>query len=217
MTTARKKSRKELASAVLWNTAWLSLIVFGFALIEKFETTSGPALARQKTAVSPSPYWPSTSKIAFKGPTLLMFVHPQCPCSKTSVAELRTILPKLKEINTCIVVFSPPDENWDSAQLLEPLRGEAQIVVYRDESGKAASDFGATTSGEFLFYGANKKLLFAGGITRARGQEGNSAYLDVLQAAIGGSEKHLCQTPVYGCALADNPAPLSEVVESWTR
>lgn len=219
MKETQKKDLGKLVATLVVSAAWLFGIVLCFALVEKFENTSGRALAKHTSG--PPEQWPVGSAIPFKGPTLLMFVHPKCPCTRASLAELSSIAPKLKGINTYLVELSPEatsvgEKSRKDAAPAQSAGNGSNILSYIDEAGWEAATFGATTSGETLFYRADGKLLFSGGITRARGLEGDNPYLEKLSAAIRG-DKTSCSTPVYGCALADNPAPLSEVVEAWSR
>ena len=59
---------------------------------------------------------------------------------------------------------------------------DAQIFI--DRGGREAARFGATTSGMLMFFDAAGTRRYAGGITIARGHEGQSAGADALSALL---------------------------------
>jgi hypothetical protein len=69
-----------------------------------------------------------------------------------------------------------------------------------DDGGAIARSFGALTSGEVLLYDARGALRFAGGITAARGHEGDSEGRDALEASIRGATGQ-ARAAVFGCSL----------------
>ncbi len=72
-------------------------------------------------------------------------------------------------------------------------------------AGQEAKLFGAKTSGDVLLFGANGKLIFAGGITASRGHEGDNPGADAMLKALGESRRNkvttTTATPVFGCSL----------------
>jgi hypothetical protein len=58
-----------------------------------------------------------------------------------------------------------------------------------------------------VLYGTDGRLLFRGGITGARGHEGDSAGRDAVVALIsGGVSSAAVSTPVFGCQILQRPA-----------
>jgi len=84
---------------------------------------------------------------------------------------------------------------------------EARLIpgvrVILDPDGKLARRFGVETSGHTLVYGADGKLLFAGGITSSRGHLGdNAGFAAVLEIITNRSiQSARTTTPVFGCEL----------------
>src|SRR5256885_16495053 len=75
------------AVTALFGLSWLVALAFSLRLLFDFEITPGPV------GVVPAS-WPSASKIK-RSPdqlTLVMLVHPRCPCSRASVGELARIM-----------------------------------------------------------------------------------------------------------------------------
>jgi hypothetical protein len=138
-----------------------------------------------------------------------MFIHPQCSCTRASLAELRSILNDAQgSLATWVVVLRPegvPDE-WAHSGTWDTARHMAGVTVVTDPEGLEADRFGAATSGDTVLYDAKGQLLFSGGITAARGHVGNNTgrqrVLSLLATGTADSHAH----EVYGCGLHDpNP------------
>jgi hypothetical protein len=52
-----------------------------------------------------------------------------------------------------------------------------------------------------MLYGSEGNLLFSGGITAARGHEGDNAGRSAIISCLTKSEAERNQTPVFGCSL----------------
>jgi len=152
--------------------------------------------------------WPSTSHLRRRPgvPTLLMFAHPMCACSVASLANLRGLMSELAGEVDAKVVFSIPDgagpewtrgHNWTEAAAI------AGVEALGDPDNAEARLFGAQTSGTTLVYGSDGRLLFAGGITDARGHEGQNPALTEVAERLRGLTTQPAGTPVFGCALED--------------
>src|SRR5690349_12240576 len=66
---------------------WLSTVVAVMVLLIEYSNSPGNSGA-------PPIHWPTHSQIAFdaKRPTLVMFAHPRCPCTRASVGELELLM-----------------------------------------------------------------------------------------------------------------------------
>ena len=80
-----RNSRTFLLFAVA--LVWASVTMAGFASLWRYENTA----AAQPEFDS---HWPVLSHIPLDAnlPTLVVFMHPQCPCSKATVAELARVM-----------------------------------------------------------------------------------------------------------------------------
>nr|UXE46195.1 hypothetical protein Hi04_10k_c5981_00014 [uncultured bacterium] len=84
---------------------------------------------------------------------------------------------------------------WSSASAIPGVR----TLI---DDGSEARRFGAETSGETLLYGGSGRLLFAGGITGARGHYGDNAGVSAVSDLIDRPDPRLAGTSaVYGCPL----------------
>ena len=154
--------------------------------------------------------WPAGSALS-RDPTrwtLLLFAHPECPCTRASLTELGRILSTLGDkVSPTIVVLSPPDEpGWRQSAIW---RRATEIVprVHPDTDGNEAIRFGAVASGYTLLYDPGGTLRFAGGITGARGHEGHNVGEARLVALAEGRLDALQESPTFGCALGMNETP----------
>jgi hypothetical protein len=199
------------------------LIAWGVAVIAGFLVLADHAAAPGAPALAPT-VWPHTSTLArdARRPTLVALLHPQCPCSRATVAELERLATRLPgRFAIDAVLLAPADDQaaWDDAAMRGALAALPGARVYEDPGGVETSRFGGRTSGQILLYGTDGRLRFAGGVTPARGHEGASfgadaiaaAVLDAAPAATGTA--HAATSPVFGCSLggAAHVAPVTDV------
>ncbi len=150
--------------------------------------------------------WPTATTLAHSAvqPTLIMFVHPQCVCSKASMAELGRLVNRLPGRISVEVVFARPPgtaDGWERTPLREAALAIPGVVVVDDPGNVEAERFGAATSGTTLLYDASGRLLFAGGITSLRGHEGPSFGQERIVALVTDGHADRRDSPVFGCEL----------------
>jgi hypothetical protein len=137
-------------------------------------------------------------------PTLLVFVHPRCPCSGATIGELARILAKYhNRVTTAVFFYSPSTEapEWHRTDLWLAASAIPGVRITEDLDGSAARMFGAYTSGETLLYTPDGRLAFHGGITPARGHEGDSAGQDAILSLLSGKPAASNSAPVFGCSI----------------
>jgi hypothetical protein len=103
---------------------------------------------------------------------LVLFAHPECPCTRASLAELARLLARFEDRLTADVVFLRPSDvgaAWDGSDLWRTASAMPGVTAVRDDDGVEAVRFRATTSGAAVLYDARGRLLFRGGLTSARG------------------------------------------------
>jgi hypothetical protein len=178
---------------------WLAVVVAGFGVLSNYQNASGSS--------GPTPSgWPAQTSIVLdsKRDTLIMFAHPQCPCTRASVEELNHLLARGKNRVTAQVWFYKPSgfpANWARSDLWRSAAAIPGVTVHEDPNGTQARLFGAETSGYVLLYDSGGKLRFKGGITASRGHAGDNAGEDTIVSLLDGQKPILSQTPVYGCSL----------------
>lgn len=191
--------------------AWILAIVVGFTALWKYKLTpsvQGSVVAR----------WPAGTRLrATPGrATLILFGHPQCPCTRATVAELSRLMGRYGDRMDAWVLFATPSgaaddfshsDLWSSAERIPGVR------VLRDEGGAEAARFGAATSGTVALY-RDGKLLFHGGITPARGHEGDSFGKERLVSLLTTGKADRDDAPVFGCSLSiEDPDRIARAAE----
>jgi hypothetical protein len=138
-------------------------------------------------------------------PALVVLLHPQCPCSRATIAELARLLAQTdRPVETYALMLAPQGQpaEWVQSDLWRAASAIPGVKVVADPDGTEARRFGAVTSGEVLLYGTDRRLQFAGGITGARGHEGDNAGRAAVVSWLAGQPAP-ASAPVYGCALFD--------------
>ncbi len=194
--------------------AWLAVIGGGEYLLLNYQKTPGrPAEAPRA--------WPSGTSIprAENQPTLLMFVHPHCPCTRASIGELALLMTHCQDKLEGRAIFLKPEkfsEQWVKSDLWESTSAIPGVKTMMDDDGREAKRFGVTTSGQTLLYALNGRLLFNGGITGSRGHSGDNPGRSAIESLVlkGGSENQ--QTAVFGCSLTNQKMNFfQEVLQLW--
>jgi hypothetical protein len=191
-------------------TFWALAVGAGTCVLWGYENAPGA-----KSGPAPSVF-PAASGVARDAtlPTLVMFAHPHCPCTRASLAELSRLMTGARGRVAAHVLFIKPDGaggEWIESELWAGASAIPGVRVAADAGGREAARFGAATSGLTLLYGADGRLLFSGGVTSARGHEGDNAGRDALAALLAGDQIEGAETQVFGCQLFD---PVCEGAEA---
>ena len=192
---------KTLFVTALLGLAWTVAVAFGLRTILAYESTPGTigAVPRQ---------WPSTSQIErlTDRPALVMLVHPRCPCTRASVAELAQLMSRMQGKVATYVLFLKPRRStteWEDTELQRSVATIPSVTVLPDVDGVEARRFGAETSGHTLLFDLDGRLLFSGGITEFRGHAGDNAGVRAIESLINGGAPARTATSVFGCAFAN--------------
>jgi hypothetical protein len=186
---------------------WALAIGAGFYGLAEYGLRAGPD-ARETAQ------WPSHAGLSFD-PTranLVMFAHPQCPCSRASVAELAMIMTRCAGELRAVVCFSDPDEEsapWTQSSLWRAAAAIPGVEVVADVNGRVAARFSSATSGQVFLFDREGDTIFSGGITGARGHEGENRGRNFVIALARGEMCAASTTPVFGCSLSEAPLALA--------
>lgn len=180
---------------------WGACAASGLAVMLDYELTPAPtaAVARQ---------WPGATQLFCDPvrPTLILFLHPHCPCSRATLRELDQLTAECGEQFALRIVFVKPPGTalgWEQTGLYRTAGHIPSAFVSSDPDGQDAARFGATTSGEALLYAADGRLLFHGGITPSRGHEGDNLGRTILTSIITTGDAAGTETVVFGCPLVN--------------
>lgn len=182
---------------------WVLGVGVGFRELLRYEMTPGTR------AVAPS-QWPSGTGLTFdsKRANLVMFAHPQCPCSRASMSELTAIMtrcPRELHAVVCFIDLEGEPTEWTHSALWRAASAIPGVEVVADRDGHIAERFGSRTSGQVLVFDCDGQKIFSGGITGARGHEGDNRGRQAVIALAHGELCGTSTTPVFGCSLHDTP------------
>lgn len=143
-------------------------------------------------------------RLAKDGLTLVIVLHPQCPCSATSMDNLSLIMQKTHKALKAYAVFVRPSgfsESWTKSKLWKQATQIPNVVPVVDNDGQIAKELGAMTSGQTYLYNAEGEQLFAGGVTWGRGHAGDNEGMDYVISTVNGVPAAPTRSAVYGCSL----------------
>jgi hypothetical protein len=157
---------------------------------------------------TPSLSWPKESRLPRKAhqATLLLFVHPHCPCTRATLSELARLMTSLRgRLSACLVFIQPSSfsEDWAKTDLWIEARRIPDVQTLIDQDGQQAWYFRSSTSGQVLVYAADGRLLFNGGITPSRGHEGDNLGVRRIISLVKTGHADQAQSPVFGCPLQE--------------
>jgi hypothetical protein len=178
---------------------WLGGAAAGLWVLWRYDNTPGVSAHAPKQ-------WPAVSKLsrAPDRPTLVMLAHPQCSCTRASMAELAETLARVRNRPKTYVLFMKPAtfaDGWETTDLWRTASSLPDVTVVRDDDGVEARRFGAETSGQTLLYDERGTLEFNGGITGARAHAGDNLGRQSLVALLNREAVKRSGTSVFGCPL----------------
>ena len=193
--------QKDLPASRWWLVlvlGWLGMSVLGLGML--WDDAAAPGAVGTTPAT-----WPEETALplAPTRTTLVMFAHPACACTRASMSELARLLTQVgTQVDAHVVIFRPaaPPPGWDETALAARAREIGADVIW-DDAGEEAQRFGAETSGFVVAYAPDQHLLYAGGITVARGHEGASAGFQRLLHAINATPRVASTASVFGCGI----------------
>jgi hypothetical protein len=202
--------QSRLALLIVSIALWGGGIGFGQKVLRRYALAAGEVGEVRSD-------WPSESRLlrAQDGrSTALLFLHPKCPCSEASVAELDSFMAQTGARAKVLAVFVQPP-GWRAEAVQGALWNQAKAIpgveTRVDWKGEEARRFGALTSGHFFLYRPNGELVFQGGITPSRGHRGdNPGRATAVNWVVRGNAEKV-ETKPFGCAL------FSSVSDAATR
>jgi len=182
---------------------WVLAVAIGIGILGKYSATPGRPAA-------PPLDWPASARLERGNgrATLVMFVHPHCPCSRASLEELAKVMAHtVGKLDANVFFYLPSSEasTWGRTDLWRTAHAIPGVRTFEDRDAIVARSFGAFTSGQTLLYSPGGRLLFKGGITAFRGHsgdnDGRSAVIALLQDENVRENALPLVTRVFGCSL----------------
>jgi hypothetical protein len=184
---------------VLFAAVWLSLVGLAFFILVRYSLTPG----RRGT---PPAQWPAASGVTRERsePTLVLVLHPHCPCSRATLAELTEVMTQCQGRLGARILFVRPSglpDPWVKTDLWRTAQSIPGVVPVIDRDGAEAARFGSYTSGQVALYDHGGALVFRGGITGARGHVGANPGAQAVVEFVSKGAGPLHESAVYGCPL----------------
>jgi hypothetical protein len=135
-----------------------------------------------------------------------MMAHPECPCTRASIAELAALMAEHQGQMVAHILFYQPEgdpkfgtksASWQSAEAIPGVR------ISADQEGGEAARFGGETSGDVVLFDPAGRVVFHGGITAARGHLGPNPGVFAIQGHLAGASPATSSGPVFGCPITD--------------
>ena len=178
---------------------WLCLCALGLSAV--WLHAGAPSALGAPTPAAPAG---GSLDLASDRPTLVMYAHPRCPCTRASAAQIARLQAKFPDAFALrFVLFEPrgADGSWRGTSLERLLASLPGAKVIRDVDGELTRRAGAETSGLVALYSVEGKTLFWGGVTPSRGHEGASDGIDAIETILRGEGAPTVRPPVYGCPV----------------
>jgi hypothetical protein len=195
-------------------TIWFAAVIACFAALAHYSYQPGdaglpPMLSRTSLLVS----------IPKGHHLLVMGLHPQCPCSRASLAELERLIARCEGQLQCVVLAYQPRTagSWEDSSTVEFAKHLPDTKVVTDFDGQLAEQFKIHTSGGVVLYSPHGEPEFHGGITSARGHEGDNVGSESIVGWVFGRSLRYQSSPVFGCGLQDKGAGMDQVASSNER
>jgi hypothetical protein len=179
---------------------WLSLCIIGLSKLAIYDNK--PDLANLGPA-----RWPNLGLSRGREYTLVLSIHPQCPCTRATLQELAIALTHCPNLHAYLLFIKPEgaSETWVKSDLWSTATKFPHCSLIVDEAGKLSAAFNARSSGQSYMYDPDGQLIYSGGMTPSRGHVGDNAGLDYIIALANRKTMTIGNIPVFGCSLfADN-------------
>jgi hypothetical protein len=201
-------SRRRLGTAAFL-ACWLAASAGVWAWTVAYGTTT--AQPTDHRFADPAPQTPGLPP-SLGRPTLYLFLHPRCPCTRATIAQLQQVLmasglddaalPEVTVVSTLPSGTAPTDDAWRHSETVRLALQLPNAALVEDPGGSIARRFGAVASGSVVLYSTDGRLLFAGGVTVSRGHEGDSlGAANLRRRLLNPDHRTPFTAPALGCRL----------------
>lgn len=180
---------------------WISGSVYGLSYLWQYENAPGELGGASES-------WPPKSQLTNNDPskpTLVMFLHPKCPCSRASVEELARLYRYVHgRVNIHILFRSPKtfsQQDVKESAIWQAAKDIPSLTHKIDENDFEISLFRPKTSGQVYLYDTNGNLQFSGGITAGRGHVGDNVGSSSIKNYVLYKKHPQVRAAIFGCSL----------------
>jgi hypothetical protein len=187
------------------SVTWLVLAVGGGVWLMAYEFTPGERSAHRPTSRNELPFALENHR-----PTLIVVLHPQCPCSQATVSVLAELVEHCGQRLAVIVMLNRPknaDARWTENPLVDRLKQLEAVRLIPDDGGRVSQALGATTSGHAVLFATDGAVMFAGGLTPGRGAVGETSGQRAILGVVKGTAITPSESPTFGCPLCGCESP----------
>ena len=179
---------------------WLSACIFGLYKLAVYEHT--PALAPAAVSSHGPLQWPELGLPRGSQYTLVVAIHPQCPCTRATLQELAQAITHCPNLQTDLLFIKPEgtSDPWVKSDLWTIASNFPRCSLIVDEGAKLSTAFHAGSSGQGYLYDPHGQLIYSGGMTASRGHAGDNEGLASIIKLVNG-ELAAADYPVFGCPL----------------
>ncbi len=194
---------------ILFIALWLGAIGAGLGILADYSAT--PGLVGQVPTS-----WPDNSPINRdqNNHTIIVSVHPRCPCTRATLDELEGVLAQSQSTPLVLALIFEPSPNYPHVSesdidvetfartsITKRLKRIPGVQCIADPDSMIAQSFGALTSGHTLIYTPQGELAFSGGLTPTRAHTGPNTGSSALNDILKGQTPIRESAPVFGCPL----------------
>lgn len=186
---------------ILLFTLWILSVGIGLVWMTDYSTR--PGLPADVSAKLPPDIF---SESGAKLPKLILFIHPQCPCTGATFAELERLVASTYGLARIKIIFYRPNDQpleWIETKYWHRAKNIPGVEI-SSMTEEEIEKFGVITSGQTLLYDAEGNLLFSGGITLARAMEGDNKGRQIIEKYLHEGKILSGETPVFGCSLTSS-------------
>lgn len=220
--------RMQLAVSAIVVVVWLGSSCFGFWFLLNHDTSvlrpdaAGQSLVGENPIVQDSadnfPAATLVSKTVFERSReslhglipglgelrVIVAIHPRCPCTRTTLNELRRLLTEATISVQCTVLIAIPEDQssaWLASATVDAAKRLPNTQLIPDANSNRASQLGLDISGQILVIGDDAGVLFSGGITAGRSCTTDNIGSESLARLLNGNATLPLSTPTFGCRL----------------
>lgn len=186
--------RASLLSVGLILSIWIALMGCGSYFLLLYDNKPG-------LPGNPPPIWPVSVDRESNVFTAVMFVHPQCSCSRASIGELSKLMASYASLLRSKVIFLDADSDLSENGSWLAASAIPGVMSIRDIDSKFAKIFRVQTSGHILLYNQEGRLVFSGGITASRGHWGDNTGSQAIGEILEKKVAVVNHTAIFGCNL----------------
>ena len=205
----------QLRHTGIWSAGvllWLAMIGYGFFLLFQHDTSALEPQALDSIVASDIQDVSWVSEVDLRPASgkfnLIVAIHPKCPCTRNTLAEIERI--QARFVEKCELTFlvtlpgGKPEEEieqWRNSGTVQLATSMPNAAVWFEDANELTTRLGLNSSGAVVVLDELGQIRFAGGITAGRScameNPGSQAVVRILR----GDEQPLISTPVFGYRL----------------